>query len=272
MIITRRFNLLRHWFSGSRQNVGFFELLKHLLAPISKYKAKKFISEINEDKDYYIVKLVNLANVFYYPKRFGINSLYQVISETYCIDDWHYYEAFETKVGQGDIVLDCGAAEGLFSLVVAKRCQKVYCVEPLSDFIMALEKTFANIPNVEIVPLALGARAESGFMTDDGFQSKLFTTPTDHPVNVVTIDSLFYEKNLPLTYIKVDLEGYELEMLAGAKETIKLNRPKIAITTYHKAEHAVAIAKFLKDIHSDYNIRLKGIEERAGAPVMLHAW
>ena len=92
------------------------------------------------------------------------------------------------------------------------------------------------------------------------------------PVQARTVDSLFADRNLPLTYIKADLEGAELRMLAGAERTIRLNKPRIAITTYHEAHHADAITAFLRRIDPAYRILTKGIEHRAGAPVMLHAW
>jgi hypothetical protein len=141
MIITRRFNLLKHWCTNqsARERVGFFELLKHLLAPISKYKAKAFINQIREEKDYYIIHFRSLVRPLYVPKSFGTSQIFQVISEIFREDDWHYYEIPETKIKTDDIVVDCGAAEGLFSLNISGRCKKVYAIEPLPDFVWALE-------------------------------------------------------------------------------------------------------------------------------------
>lgn len=61
-------------------------------------------------------------------------------------------------------------------------------------------------------------------------------------------------------------------MLAGAERSIARYRPKIAITTYHVAEHADQIASFLQRIEPGYRIRTKGIDAVTGSPVMLHAW
>jgi len=272
MIITRRFNVLKHWLLGRRQNVDLFELVRHLLAPISKYKALPLIDQFKEEADYLVVFFKNLSRPLYLPKNFSLSQLYQVVSEIFLPADWHYYEIDKTKIQSDDIVVDCGAAEGLFSLSVSDRCSKVYAIEPLPLFVAALEKTFLNCPNVEIVPVAVGAKAGLVYMTAGGISSQISETPTDITVSLMTIDDLFAKQAKPMSYLKADLEGYEMDMLEGAKETIKLNRPKIAITTYHKPEHAMEIAKFLKNIHSDYHILFKGIENRAGLPVMLHAW
>ncbi len=68
------------------------------------------------------------------------------------------------------------------------------------------------------------------------------------------------------------MEGYEMIMLAGASDIIREYKPKIAITTYHQEQHARQIQDFLKSIVPSYQIMVKGLEERKGAPVMLHAW
>lgn len=272
MILTRRFKLLGQWLAGRRNGVGLAELSRHLLAPLSRAKAKKFIVSLKEEGEYYVIYFQGMAEPLYYPKAAGLSSLYQVTSEIFDIADWHHYEIPETAIGADDIVADCGAAEGLFSLKVASVCRKVYAIEPLPLFITSLHKTLDPLSNAEIVPAALGARPGNAYLSDDGIMSVISERPTATPVQVTTIDDLFFRQGRSMTYLKADLEGYELEMLSGALETIRANRPRIAITTYHQADHAAQIEKFLLSIHPDYHILTKGIEERAGAPVMLHAW
>lgn len=272
MILTRRFKLFGQWLAGRRNGVTFTQLAAHLLAPISQRKASAFILSLNEVGNDYAVLFRNVSKPLYYPKEAGLSALYQVTSEIFDKRDWHHYEIPETAIRPEDIVVDCGAAEGLFSLKAAKQCKKVYAIEPLPLFITSLHKTFDALPNVEIIPAALGAVAGNAYLSDDGIMSVISSAPTATPVRLTTIDDLFVKQGLPITYLKADLEGYELEMLAGARETIRANRPRIAITTYHQADHAACIEKFLLAIHPDYHILTKGIEERAGAPVMLHAW
>ncbi len=65
------------------------------------------------------------------------------------------------------------------------------------------------------------------------------------------------------TYIKIDLEGYDYKALLGAEELIRENKPKIAVITYHNFHHAEDISAYLKS---------KGIYQKTGSPIMLHAW
>lgn len=60
--------------------------------------------------------------------------------------------------------------------------------------------------------------------------------------------------------------------LKGAKNLIRTNKPKIAITTYHNIKHESQIKNFLKKIVPEYNIISKGIFQETGSAVMLHAW
>lgn len=90
-------------------------------------------------------------------------------------------------------------------------------------------------------------------------------------VSCQTIDSLFYEKNIRVDYLKADIEGEESKMLAGAAKTIAKYRPKLAITTYHVGNNALEIKSQILAMCPDYKIRIKGINT-AGMPVLLHAW
>jgi 16S rRNA A1518/A1519 N6-dimethyltransferase RsmA/KsgA/DIM1 with predicted DNA glycosylase/AP lyase activity len=83
-----------------------------------------------------------------------LRSIYQFIAEEYDMKHWHYYEVPETKIESNDIVVDCGAGEGLFSLKVSNIAKKVYAVEPLPSFIESLYYTFKQHENVDIIPFA----------------------------------------------------------------------------------------------------------------------
>jgi len=269
--MNRRLALAKHWFFSNKNGISFPELLSKVFEKTCGLKAKPFISEIIEEETFLKVKLNFIKEHLYFPKKMAKQSLYQVISESTDVTQWHYYEIPETKVSINDVVVDCGAAEGLFSLIVAHRCAKVYAIEPLPQFIKALNLTFAKINNVEIIPCALSCNSGIAYMNDNDISSAI-SNNGNVEVKIETIDNLFYAKGIKIDYLKADLESYEMDMLRGALNSIRQSKPKIAITTYHKAEHAEEIRSFLFDIHPAYKFKLKGIEERAGAPVMLHAW
>lgn len=74
-------------------------------------------------------------------------------------------------------------------------------------------------------------------------------------VDVVDIDSIV--QNERVTFIKMDIEGAELNALKGAEKTIKKNKPKLAICIYHKPEDVTAIPSYLKSIVPEYKFILR---------------
>lgn len=77
----------------------------------------------------------------------------------------------------------------------------------------------------------------------------------DIMVNVDSIDNVL--ANLPVTYIKLDIEGSELEALHGAEKTIYKNKPVLAICVYHKPEDIIEIPNYILSLHLGYKLYLR---------------
>ncbi len=60
-----------------------------------------------------------------------------------------------------------------------------------------------------------------------------------------------------VTFIKMDLEGFETRALAGARRLIAKDRPRIAVTGYHYADDLLDIVAILNDLAPDYELRLR---------------
>ncbi|OGC08485.1 hypothetical protein A2230_08190 [candidate division WOR-1 bacterium RIFOXYA2_FULL_36_21] len=272
-----RFTILKQWLDGNKNGVSFFALLERIFGLPYVRKAKKVIKSLNIRENDIEIYFNNFEKPFYYPKNASLKMLYQVIAELFYPNDWHYYEVDETKVSKEDIVVDCGAAEGLFGMLIADRCKRVYAIEPLPEFIESMRLSFKNIDNIVLLPVAVSNKTGEGVISNNGIFSSITLSKDNknnlsNRISISTIDSLFFEKEIDVNYLKADLEGFELQMLEGAVRTIEKNRPKIAITTYHKKEDAEMISSFLLKINPGYKILTKGIEEKWGKPVMLHAW
>lgn len=189
-----RFRILFYWLIGRRHGSTIYSLLKNIAAPRFKKRAEKFIEYIKEDGEYYNIKIKNCKSPLFFPKHEGLDSLYHVIPEICDRFDWHYYEIPETRVKVDDIVVDCGAAEGLFSLVIKDHCQHIYIIEPLPSFLKSLSKTFAQDSNITVIPAALGSSLHRAYFTEDGMAAKISESPTEISINVETIDNLFFIK------------------------------------------------------------------------------
>lgn len=113
-----------------------------------------------------------------------------------------------------DIIADIGAAEGNFSLSVIEKVKKIYLIENDHEWIEALEATFAPWKEkVEIIGK--------------------YVSDIDDEKNI-RLDSLM-NSGKDITFLKIDVDGFEQKVLNGAMETISGNRNlKIALCTYHK--------------------------------------
>ena len=78
----------------------------------------------------------------------------------------------------------------------------------------------------------------------------------DISVPICRIDDIVQKVTGDL-YLKMDLEGSEIPALEGAKETIRIYRPCMAICTYHRMEDVLAIPKYISDIVPDYKFYLR---------------
>lgn len=270
--MNRRVELLKQTIIKRRFGGSFKSWLLNCLGPTSSFLAKRFIEEVTETNRFTKVKIKGRNHYLYFNKSLPLHSLYQTLAEQLYAWNWHYYQVPETKVKKTDVIFDCGAAEGIFCFLNHQQAEHIYAFEPLPEYVEGLKKTFQDIANVTVLNLALGEKCAEAYLKKAGINSSITTEKTEHKVSVVTVDHFCYEYKIKPSYIKADLEGYEINLLKGAKETIKQYKPKIAITTYHKETHAQEIKELLFSLNSSYQILTKGIEERKGAPVMLHAW
>ena len=273
-MFTRRLRVALHWLKGSRNNVTPGDLLRFVFSPTRAMIARRLIQSATplEEAGLLQVRAAGVHAPFFFPLDTPRDEVDQVLCDILKPDQWHFYEIPQTAVRPGDVVADCGAAEGLFTLTVAHRCRHVFAIEPAPAFVKALGRTLAGFTNVSILPCALAEADGAVRLSAGGITSRVIETADGQLVPARAIDSLFARQGRRLDYLKADLEGAEISMLRGAIETIRACAPRIAITTYHRREHAGQIAALLRDIHPDYHIFVKGIMPQDGRPVMLHAW
>lgn len=270
----RRFNIILPWLKARRQgrcrDVSVGQLLRYLTMPTMRQRGMRFVTSLDDSGDQLAVRLRGYDRPIYWPKDWGQDTLGMLISEQFDPTDWHYYQIPETRLEPDDVVLDCGAAEGLFTLIAAGQCRRVYAFEPLPRFCDNMRRSFAGLDQVVIVPALLSNRQGEARLQAQGIVS---AESGDGGVacRVDTLDYLFPDGGERVTYLKADVEGAELELLEGARGLITRDKPKIAITTYHHPDHADEIARLLREINPAYHLRTKGICERA-CPMMLHAW
>ena len=89
--------------------------------------------------------------------------------------------------------------------------------------------------------------------------SKVVDTGATQEVECRSLDSAL--AGATPTYIKMDIEGAELEALAGARQTMARCRPVMAVCAYHKCDHLWIVPQLLKAANPDYHIFLRRYAE-----------
>jgi len=72
---------------------------------------------------------------------------------------------------------------------------------------------------------------------------------------VYAIDDFFKEQQV--SFLKADIESFELDMLRGAESVIKRDKPLLAICIYHNASDMFTIPLYIKELCSDYKFKIR---------------
>jgi len=141
------------------------------------------------------------------------------------------------------VFVDVGAALGGHALRLAKYFKEVIAIEPFPFFFKGLERNISlnKITNVRAFNMAcLAKHGELWFARDfkvglpyRGFRVKM--KPGMVPVEAHPLDEVVEEARV----IKIDTEGWELEVLEGAKELLRRCKPALAIEA-HEHTHKIA--------------------------------
>jgi FkbM family methyltransferase len=269
----RRIKILFFWIFINKNNISFYELIKFLFKPKVNIIASKFIQKITKNEDFEVT-FNNIDKKLFWPSKFPISRLNQVVAESFDSKDWHYYQKKHTEINTDEIILDIGTAEGLLPVSVIDKCQHIYMIEPSKLFCNCLNKTFSEYKEkTTIFNVAVG-NSDGTINFDENSLEGMISNEnkaTTQEIAINKIDTLF-NKNQPITYLKADIEGFELDMLKGAEKTIKNNKPKIAITTYHTQNNPKEIIELIKSFVPEYNYYVKGIYEQTPKPVLIHFW
>jgi len=243
------------------------------IGKVEAYLAKRYIESVQQEADGDIaICLKGYQGQLYFPRELTVEGMFPLLIEQLCRWHWHYYQIPQTRIGAEDVVFDCGSAEGLFAFLNQRQARRIYAFEPLPRFVQSLRRTFQSDSNVEVVGAGLAEKPGTAHVHEAGVSSYLTSEPVGPSVTIESVDHFCKQRDVRISYLKADVEGHEMSLLAGASESIKVNKPKIAITTYHKKEHAGEIIGFLRNLNPGYKFLLKGICRPHGNPIMLHAW
>lgn len=189
---------------------------------------------------------------------FDIENIYlfgKMITE---IESRCYFDLPELKCSEKEVFADVGGYDGnttraFSNWVTGEWKSRIF--EPGKENIITIKENLKDLKScLEIIPKGAWSVGTTLFFTEDGVNS-VISNEGDVKVDVTTIDNEFADE--PCTFIKMDIEGSEIEALKGAERIIKKNRPKLAISVYHKKEDIVEIPKLILRLNPNYKLYLR---------------
>ena len=148
------------------------------------------------------------------------------------------------------------------------RIRKAYAFEADPVNVERCKKEIRYLKETQLFPCGLwGHKDELKFSSTGDTEASFFGKDEGVAVQVSPLDEIISEDEI-ITFIKLDIEGAELEALKGAQRTIKRCRPKLAICIYHKPEDIYELPLFVKSLVSEYRLYIRHYSNRAHETVM----
>lgn len=183
--------------------------------------------------------------------------------------DEMYYAPDLVRLGQEEVLADCGAFDGdsirMFLDRVDGRFRYIYAIEPDAKNRAALDQYLSSLPDdvahrISVLPFGLSDRDEVvSFDASGTVGSRVVAEAGSESIQCRRLDDIL-DGSQP-TLIKMDIEGAEPRAILGAAATISSSRPVLAICAYHKCEHLWTLPALIHDALPEYRIFLRRYAE-----------
>ena len=178
-----------------------------------------------------------------------------------------YLDQKLVKPLEDEVFVDCGAFAGESSLAFQQFCISAGKPAPLCVLFEPEPANFTllkqQLPKFECKPVLF----QTGLWREPGrlaFAAGLYSSSRvadagKSGIRVDTLDRLLdgIPGLPPVTYIKIDVEGSDSDVIRGARHIIQTYRPRIAAAIYHSNEHMLEMPELLREICPTYRFYVR---------------
>ncbi|MBT3033378.1 MAG: FkbM family methyltransferase [Candidatus Thiodiazotropha sp. (ex Lucina pensylvanica)] len=178
-----------------------------------------------------------------------------------------YFEPFLHLSNKNEVFVDVGGFEGETTQEFIRRCpeyKEIYIIEPDNINIQTAKLELKIRDNIHYLQYGASNRVGKARFNSSGSISSI-KKDGDHDIQINTIDNLI---NSHVSYIKMDIEGIELDAIDGAVETISEFHPSMAIAVYHHPSDLRTIPSRILEIRDDYKIFMRHYTEGVVETIM----
>lgn len=213
----------------------------------------------NSDKWKYLESLLSdekskkvLADIV----NFRTTSNLSALNEYEFTPEQQYFDEV-VNLSHEEVFVDCGGFDGDTTEQFAKKnpvYQRVYLFEPSPLNLKKARARLSSLNNIEFIEKGVSDESAVAAFNAAGGSASAISEHGSDQIILTKIDDEIREK---ITFIKMDLEGWETKALLGAKNHILQDHPKMAIAVYHSASEFWSIPQLVLGIRNDYDVYLR---------------
>ena len=166
----------------------------------------------------------------------------------------------ELSFDKDETFIDCGAFVGDTIDEFIRHCKdynQIIAFEPDTKSYGILKKKYRKNPKIQLINAATNDVDGQVYFSELGNSSSFVSAePDERQENTVSVQAKAID-NLNLgkvSFIKMDVEGAEMNSLKGAEKTIVKDKPKLAICIYHSNEDMLRIPEYIHQLVPEYKL------------------
>ena len=231
-----------------------------------KYDEIKYKNNIRQNEEKY-KELYNLLSderskrTLMCVLRFRVDGNYETLHSESDYTHNQYFDKDIMKFSDAEVFADCGGFVGDTTSLFISRVHdfsKIYIYEPnpinhQKATQLLTRQEAGKIDKIIIRKAGVGIETISSKISLSGAGSHV-SDDGDCDIQIVSLDEDIQE---PITFIKMDVEGFELDALKGARNHILAEKPKLAICVYHKPDDLWEIPEYILSLNPEYKLYLR---------------
>lgn len=196
------------------------------------------------------------------------------------VERMFYFQLRPVLVGKELVVYDIGASSGNYTCMLAKlsNVSQVYAFEPIPEVFGRLQKRVRRFDNVRCFPVALGDTNGSASLHQSDFthsssllpMAELHKTEFPHtahtverPVTLARLDDFAAQHDLlPPDVLKIDVQGFEDRVLAGAPAALRHARYCVLEMSLQPLYEGSLLFEAVYDLMRSHGFRLCGFADQ----------
>ena len=179
----------------------------------------------------------------------------------------YFPEEICKRLSQNEVFLDCGAYDGdtirQFIKITTNEYKRVYAFELDSEIYETLKCRCLGDSRICVFNLGVSNKNMEILYSRQGCPSYVNTesTPSEYISygKAVSIDAMRVQGVIKegITFVKMDIEGAEMDAIHGMEQMIREEKPKLAICVYHRPSDIWEIPMFIKSLVPEYRLILR---------------